>query len=65
MAKTLSEKQYQQTAAFIDSVVEPKVKKIIEEVNKTLKAKGIRVGAEIQWYFDSVPEKDESNEDDN
>ena len=57
MPRTLNEKEMKYAKALIDSTVEPAIRKIVDELNAVLKAKNIRVGAELTWMLDSTEEK--------
>jgi hypothetical protein len=39
---------------LIDAVIYPLIKKQINALNKHLEKDGIRVGIEINWFFDKV-----------
>lgn len=56
MTKSLTEKEYQSTKKLIDQVLEPKIREMIEATNKILKNKNIQIGAELQWFMDSIQE---------
>lgn len=62
MAKTISDENLKKTSDFIKANVEPRIVKIVEEVNAFFKKKGIRVGAEITWYFDELDESESEDE---
>jgi hypothetical protein len=57
--KSLSQDDYKRTAKFISETVEPRIKKVIDEVNRFLAKQGIIIGAEIQWFFDGTEEQKE------
>lgn len=52
--KTISNEKLRYASTLVTAAVEPRVFKLVEELNKTLAAKGIRAGIEIQWVFDEV-----------
>ena len=57
MAKSLADPKYNPTVKFLTEEVEPRIHRIVEEVNGYLKKKGIRVGAEINWIMDDVTDE--------
>lgn len=57
MKVPLSTADYKATIGLITSTVEPKINEIINTLNKILKRKGVRVGADIKWYLDSTKEE--------
>jgi hypothetical protein len=62
MAKTISEPKYKNATAFVVKHVEPRIGKLIEEVNKTFAAQGIRCGVEVKWFFDEIDADDKAGE---
>lgn len=50
-------KDYTDTTKFIDTVVEPAIKKLVDKANGFLKARGIQVGAKVEWMIEYVPQQ--------
>ncbi len=61
MAKTPVGPVYDKTVKIIDTTLEPRFKRMIEETNKLLAKMGVHIGAEIQWFIESV-ETDETKD---
>lgn len=57
MSKSLTEAELRQAVEFVGRNVEPRVKRMVDEVNKLLAKQGILAGLELQWIFNRVPEK--------
>lgn len=59
MSKTITDDKYKKTAKLITEKVEPRIRVIVDEVNKVLAKDGVRAGVELQWFFDSLDSKEE------
>ncbi len=51
---SLSQEKQTETIKFIDKIVEPRIKRLIDEVNRMLEPKGVVLGVELQWFIDST-----------
>lgn len=58
--KTISDDNFKKAARFVDASLEPKIRDMIEAANNVLNPKGIRIGAEIKWFFDEIKTEKES-----
>lgn len=58
MVRTLKDSEMRYAVGVVTKTVEPRVKTLVEELNKFLKSKGIRAGVELQWYFDGISPAD-------
>ena len=56
MAKTISDDKYKKAVAIVEKTATPRIKKIVDEVNKFFAKDGIRAGAEVKWFFDEIGE---------
>ena len=61
---SLTQDKYARAAALVKEVVEPKIEKLVEELNVILAGHGTMAGCEIQWFFDKLPEKPSANDGD-
>lgn len=43
---------------LVDRAIEPRVRKMIDELNKVLAADGVEAGVELQWFFKKVDKKE-------
>ena len=64
MPKTISDEKYAKAKALIETVVEPRIKEIVGQLNVILSTQGIRAGAELTWLFDELEPRGERNEED-
>lgn len=54
MSKTISNEKYEKVTKFIVAQVEPRIQKIVTEINKVFAKDGIRAGVELTWYYDEI-----------
>jgi hypothetical protein len=58
MSKSVDDKTAKKAENLINSVLEPEIKRFIEEANVTLKKYKVHLGAEIKWFIDKLEEKE-------
>lgn len=56
----VNDKLYQEVTKFLDKVAEPKLRVLLEHLNKILEPKGVRVGMEVQWFIKSRSDNNET-----
>jgi hypothetical protein len=52
--KSLPQDKYLHASALVTKVVEPKIRRLVEELNVVLAKHGTVAGCEIQWFFDKL-----------
>lgn len=54
MPKTISDEKMKRAIDVIENTIEPRIGKIVEELNEYFKKQNIRVGVELKWFFDDT-----------
>lgn len=62
MAKTITDAKYRKVTEFVVEQAEPRIKKIVDEINKVFKKDGVRCGVELKWFYDEA-DADSSSKD--
>lgn len=50
----------QKVKTLIDKSVEPKVSRMVEELNASIAKLGMRVGVEVQWFIEEIKDEKKS-----
>lgn len=65
MPKTISDQKFRRGAHLIDTVLQPLLKRVVDEANETLKREGIRIALDANWAIDEVePTKTDGSDED-
>ncbi len=54
----MTDGQYKAATQAIDKVGEPKLRAIIEQINKHLEKHGVQVGVELKWAIQEIPKNE-------
>lgn len=63
MPRTATDAEIEETKRFIQTVIEPAIKKMVEHANSGyLKTRHLRIGASLEWVIDSTAEAPDEDE---